>query len=167
MTTPCGLGWTSGEVFPHQPPSLRWGRSSDGGTVAWWLGARGTASRPLRPTPPPWLEWSSSGPGAGAGARRRAIPPLRRCSRGATAVGGAARPQCFAQPSAERGAADPRRPRVACLPGASASSGQIAAFFFDLVVFVFVFSVWHSWVSSADGRSSSSAPATGTTPSTR
>jgi hypothetical protein len=39
--------------------------------------ARGTTSRPLRPTPPPWLERSSSGPGAGAGARRRAIPPLR------------------------------------------------------------------------------------------
>jgi hypothetical protein len=39
--------------------------------------------------------------------------------------------------------------------------------FFDLVVFVFAFVVWHSWVSFADGRSWSTAPATGTVPSTR
>jgi hypothetical protein len=65
----------------------------------------------------PWLERSSSGPGAGAGACQRAIPPLRRRPRGVAAVGGAAQPRCFAQPSAERGTADPRRPCVACLPG--------------------------------------------------
>jgi hypothetical protein len=35
---------------------------------------------------------------------------------------------------------------------------QIAAFFFDLVVFVFVFAVRHSWISSTDVRSWSSTP---------
>jgi hypothetical protein len=103
----------------------------------------------LIPRRPRRLERSSGGPEAGAGAGRRAIPPLCRRSRGAAAVGGAARPQRFAQPSTERGAADPQWPCVACLSGAFASSGQIAALFIDLVVFVFVSSVWHSWVSSA------------------
>jgi hypothetical protein len=51
--------------------------------------------------------------------------------------------------------------------GVLALSRQIVAFFFDLVVFMFVFVVWHSWISSADVRSWSSAPATGTAPSTR
>jgi hypothetical protein len=44
---------------------------------------------------------------------------------------------------------------------------EIAAFFFDLVVFVFVFAVRHSWISSTDVRSWSSAPTTVTAPSTR
>jgi hypothetical protein len=66
---------------------------------------------------PPWLERSSGGHGAGAGERQRTIPPLRRRPRGAAAVGGAAQPRHFAQSSAERGAADPRWPCVACLPG--------------------------------------------------
>jgi hypothetical protein len=44
---------------------------------------------------------------------------------------------------------------------------DVVAFFFDLVVFVFVFAVRHSWISSADGRSWSTAPVIGTAPSTR
>jgi hypothetical protein len=69
MTTPRHQGGTSGEVFPRQPPSLRRGRSSDGGTATWWLGARGTASRLLRPTPPP----GSGGPAADPGQGRERI----------------------------------------------------------------------------------------------
>jgi hypothetical protein len=40
------------------------------------------------------------------------------------------------------------------------------AFFFDLVIFMFVFAVWHSWASPADGKSWSDVPVTGTAPST-
>jgi hypothetical protein len=48
-------------------------------------------------------------------------------------VGGAARQWRFAQPGVERGAADPRRPGMACLPG------MLPLLFPCSVVFVFVF----------------------------
>jgi hypothetical protein len=61
--TPRRPGGISGEASPHQPLSLRRGRSSDDGTTTWWLGARGTTLGPLRPTPP----LGSSGPAADPG----------------------------------------------------------------------------------------------------
>jgi hypothetical protein len=64
-TTPRRPGGTSGEAYPHQPPSLRRGRSSDGGTATWWPGARGTPSRPLPPTLLPGPSGPAAGPGQG------------------------------------------------------------------------------------------------------
>jgi hypothetical protein len=60
---------------------------------------------------------SRAAPCLGREARRRAAPPLRRRSGGAATVGRAPRSRRLAQPSAERGVADPRRPDVACFPG--------------------------------------------------
>jgi hypothetical protein len=77
-------------------------------------------------------------------------------------MGGAPRSRRLAQPGAERGAADSRRPGAACFPGK-----MLLLFSFDLAVFVLVFVVWHLRVSSTDGRSWSTTPATGTAPSTR
>jgi hypothetical protein len=110
-------GWDQWGILPAPAPEPQAGalvRRWDGHMVAGGSrhGVEASSSRAA-----PWLERSSSGPGAGAGARRLAIPPLRRHPRGAAAVGGATRPRRFAQPSADRGAADPRRPCVACLPG--------------------------------------------------
>jgi hypothetical protein len=110
----------------------------------------------------PWLERSGGGLGAGAGARRRAIPPLRRRPRGATAVGGAARPRRFAQPSVERGAADPRWPCVACLSGMM----PLLLSLFCRLRDCFSWRDAH-WSPSVGGSSWSTAPATGTALSPR
>jgi hypothetical protein len=103
-------GWDQWVSLPTPAPELQAGalvKRWDGHMVA---GVRGTASRPLRPAPPPC---------PGRGARRCAPPPLRRHPGGVAAVGGAPRSRRLAQPGAERGAADSWRPGVACLPGAS------------------------------------------------
>jgi hypothetical protein len=65
-TTPHRPGGTSGQACPRQPPSPRRGRSLDGGTAIWWLGARGAALRLLLPAPPP--------PSFGRGVCRRPPP---------------------------------------------------------------------------------------------
>jgi hypothetical protein len=60
---------------------------------------------------------SRAGPQPRARGVSTSRPPLRRRPGGASIVGGGPRSRRLAQPSAERGAADPRRPSVACFPG--------------------------------------------------
>jgi hypothetical protein len=115
---------------------------------------------------PPCSERPSGEPGAGAGARRRAAPSLRRRARGAAAVGGAPWPRSFAQPGAKRGVADPRRPARG-VSSRCVDVRMLVAFFLALVVFAFICAVRYSRILSAGGRSWSSAPATGTAHSTR
>jgi hypothetical protein len=81
-------------------------------------------------------------------------------------VGGVARPRRFAQPGVERGATDPRRPDVACLPGMLPSARLLL---FSLFCRLRVYFSRHDahWSPSVGGKSWSSAPATGTALSTR
>jgi hypothetical protein len=58
-------------------------------------------------------------------------------------VGGAPRPRRLAQLGAERGAADPRRPGVACLPGASTFVNLSLS---CSIIFAFVFAARRSLV---------------------
>jgi hypothetical protein len=119
-TTSLRRGGISGQACPHQPSSPRRGAREE---VGWPHGGRELEAwrRGLfAPHQPPCLERPSGEPGTRAGAHRRTAPSLRRRPRGAVAMGGAPRPQRLAQPGIERGAADPRRPSVACLQGASA-----------------------------------------------
>jgi hypothetical protein len=92
-------------------------------------------------------------------------PPLRRRPRGAAAVGGAPRPRRLAQPSAERGAADPWWPGVACFPGALPFASLLLSSSLCCFRVLSLQSDAH-WSLSTDGRSWSSAPATGMAPST-
>jgi hypothetical protein len=166
-TTPRRLGGTSGEVFPRQPPSLRRGARQTVGRPhgGWGLEAR------CRGLFVPRRTSGSSGPAADSGQEQERVD---------------APSPLFVDTQEEQQLWEELRGHGASLNRALNNalrihgsptwhvfqvrlrrSARLPLFFFGLVVFVFVFSVWHSWVSSADSRSWSSTPATGTTPSTR
>jgi hypothetical protein len=78
-------------------------------------------------------------------------------------MGGAPRSRHLAQPSAERGAVDPRRPSVAHFP-----SKMLSFFFLWFRCFrAYFLRRGAYWFPSAGGRSSSTAPATSTAPLTK
>jgi hypothetical protein len=114
-------GWDQWASLPTPAPEPQAGaivRRWDGHMVAGSLrhGAEASSSR----VGPP----ASSDPAVSLGQEQERVDappprPLRRRPRGAAAVGGDPRPRRLAQPGAEQGAADPRRPAVACLSGVS------------------------------------------------